>query len=197
MPSSLPTFVLGYHGCDKKVGEKILSGKANLNFSENNYDWLGNGIYFWENDPTRAIDYAKSIKDNPERGNIKEPFVIGAVIDLGHCLNLLECNSLQVLKQGYVLLKKALEKSQIPLPENLHPLHEENDLLLRNLDNAVITMVHTYNKESNSLEYDSVRAAFWEGEDLYPNAGFKEKNHIQICVRNKKCVKGLFRVNKS
>jgi hypothetical protein len=23
-----------------------------------------------------------------------------------------------------------------------------------------------------------------EGEELYPSAGFKEKNHVQICIRN-------------
>jgi hypothetical protein len=28
---------------------------------------------------------------------------------------------------------------------------------------------------------------------LYPNAGFKEKNHIQICVRTPGSIKGFFR----
>jgi len=28
----------------------------------------------------------------------------------------------------------------------------------------------------------------WEN----PGAGFKEKNHIQICVRNRNCIKGYF-----
>ena len=30
MYSSLPAFVLGFHGCDKSVGEKILAGKENI-----------------------------------------------------------------------------------------------------------------------------------------------------------------------
>jgi hypothetical protein len=41
------SFVLGYHGCDKKVGERVLAGER-LKPSENEYDWLGHGIYFWE-----------------------------------------------------------------------------------------------------------------------------------------------------
>lgn len=53
-----PSFVLGFHGCDKKVGEGILSGKIQHEFSENDYDWLGRGIYFWENDPYRAREWA-------------------------------------------------------------------------------------------------------------------------------------------
>ena len=33
---------------------------------------------------------------------------------------------------------------------------------------------------------------FWEGADLYPGAGFKEKNHIQIAIINPNCIKGFF-----
>ena len=40
--------------------------------------------------------------------------------------------------------------------------------------------------------YESIRAAFWEGDELYLTAGFKEKNHIQICIRNQNCIKGYF-----
>ena len=36
------------------------------------------------------------------------------------------------------------------------------------------------------------RGVFFEGDDLYPNAGFKEKNHIQIAIRNTNCIKGFF-----
>jgi len=39
---------------------------------------------------------------------------------------------------------------------------------------------------------DSVHGIFNEGEELYPNAGFREKDHIQICVRNPNCIKGFF-----
>jgi hypothetical protein len=38
-----------------------------------------------------------------------------------------------------------------------------------------------------------VRAAFIEGEPLYPNAGFNDRNHIQLCVVNPRCIKGYFR----
>ena len=40
-------FVYGYHGCPRDVADKVLSGRgANLNSSENDYDWLGSCIYF-------------------------------------------------------------------------------------------------------------------------------------------------------
>jgi hypothetical protein len=39
---------------------------------------------------------------------------------------------------------------------------------------------------------NSVRGVFFEGPDLYLNSGFKEKDHIQICIRNPNCIKGYF-----
>lgn len=35
------SFVLGYHGCDRKVAERVLAGKQQLIPSRNDYDWLG------------------------------------------------------------------------------------------------------------------------------------------------------------
>lgn len=70
--------VIGFHGCDQSVVEAVIAGKTELLASTNDYDWLGNGIYFCE------------------------------------------------------------------------------------------------------------------GQELYPNAGFREKNHIQICVCNPNCIKGYF-----
>jgi hypothetical protein len=40
--------------------------------------------------------------------------------------------------------------------------------------------------------FDSVRAAIWEGEELYPGAGFRKGNHIQIAILNHSCIKGVF-----
>jgi len=69
------SFVLGYHGCDKAIGLLAVAGKLDLIQSEKAYDWLGPGVYFWEGDPLRALDWARWKKFN-------EPFVVGAVIDL-------------------------------------------------------------------------------------------------------------------
>ena len=193
---SRPTgFAIGFHGCDETVGERIISGKDRLSPSNNKYDWLGTGIYFWENDPARAHKYASFMRDNPKFSipKIIKPFVLGAIIDLGFCLNLVNSQSLDVVKQGYKTLCELSKASGIALPENKKPIGEEDDLLLRNLDCAVINTIHTFNKERGMTSYDSVRGVFFEGEELYPKAGFKEKNHIQICILNPNCIKGYFR----
>lgn len=54
-----PNLILGFHGCSKEVGMKAINGDTELILSHNDYDWLGDGTYFWENDYDRALEFAK------------------------------------------------------------------------------------------------------------------------------------------
>ena len=165
----LPSMVLGFHGCDASVGEAVLKGKVpHLATSANEYDWLGGGIYFWENDPRRAMEWAIAGMNNPgiTKGKITKPFVVGAVIELGHCLNLMSRHCIEELKVAHQLLVSASKAAGVPLPEDA---------------------------DKEVPAYDTVRAAFREGEPAYEGAGFEEKNHIQIAVRDKARIKGYFR----
>ncbi len=191
MYSTLPTFILGFHGCDQRVVDDVVCGRQQLRLSENDYDWLGHGIYFWENDPVRAYEYAIMLRDNPRRGQgtVEQPAVLGAVIDLGYCMNLMESSTLQLLSLAYSALCNSLQTDGEDLPRNLPGKSGGEELLLRYLDCAVIEFVH---KLRSDIFFDSIRGLFIEGEDLYPNAGFKTKNHIQVCVRNPNCIKGYF-----
>ena len=74
------------------------------------------------------------------------------------------------------------------MPKNVN-VSGSKDRLLRRLDCAVIENLHTLNTEN---PFDSVRGVFVEGDPLYEGAGFNEKNHIQICVRNPNCIKAFF-----
>ena len=81
------SFVLGYHGCDGTVAARLLAG-ARWQPSQNDYDWLGEGRYFWEANPRRGLDFAIEASKRP-RAKIKNPAVVGAIIDLGNCLDLM------------------------------------------------------------------------------------------------------------
>jgi hypothetical protein len=108
-------FVLGYHGCDKEVGERILSGETDFQTKENSWDWLGHGIYFWENNPKRAIQWARlkaKLSENKGEKPIS-PFAVGAIIDVGNCLDLTEARSLQIVKEGYKSLKDIFDVFRI------------------------------------------------------------------------------------
>lgn len=41
----LTSFLLGFHGTDAATADAIFAGNTHLAPSENDYDWLGHGIY--------------------------------------------------------------------------------------------------------------------------------------------------------
>lgn len=180
------SFILGYHGCDKAVGEQILKGEA-FKPSNNDYDWLGPGIYFWEANPLRGVDFAREAK---KRGtsNIKRPFVIGSVISLGLCLDLTTAAGIAQIRAAHKSLLEFAAKAGHELPKN------SPDGSLRRLDCAVIQMLHTIRSERGDQRVDTVKGVFLEGGQVYEGSGFYEKTHIQIAVCNSDCIKGVFRV---
>lgn len=188
----LPGLLLGFHGTDEATAERVLAGKEHLKPSKNSYDWLGHGIYFWEYSPQRALEFAEQAVKSPRfsKGKILKPAVVGAVIDPGQCLNLLEASALGQLKETYTLL--AVGDCQL---ENVGGI----DQLQRHLDCAVVELLHEIRKSAQPDEqltlpaYQTVRGAFWEGNEIYPGAGFKEKSHVQLVVRDTGCIKGYFR----
>lgn len=185
-------FVLGFHGCDSTLAEQVVLGQKMLNKSDHDYDWLGHGIYFWENNVDRAEQWAI---DNSQRkdSKIKKPGVLGAYLNLGNCLDLTDSNSLQQLKLPYETLQKTCFLAGIEMPINKDPERiKSKDRILRKLDCAVITILHELRQNANMPAFDSVRGVFGEGEELYPGAGFREKNHIQIAIINPNCIKGFF-----
>jgi len=176
------------------TGENILAGRSALEPSENDYDWLGPGIYFWESDPKRALEWAQYKVAKKESD---APFVLGAVIDLGNCLDLMARNDLELVKSAYELLKTAHDTDPKlgPLPKNGKGHEADGDLLLRRLDCAAIQVLHSALDSENVEPFDTVRGLFTEGDPLFPGSGFRVKTHIQIAVRNPDMIKGVFRVS--
>jgi hypothetical protein len=192
---SKPNLIIGFHGCEKEDQNKLLSDIKYFKESHENYDWLGHGMYFWDNNPERALIWANNKK---KAGTLKEPAVIGAVIDLGRCFDLLDSTNIQILKEGYALFIKESLKLNKPLPQNKnYSKSKGNDKVLRYLDCAVIEYTSKFLQDKGEKPFDSVRAIFVEGEPIYPDAGFNEKSHIQICIINPNCIKGMFLQRKS
>ncbi|HWB52862.1 MAG TPA: hypothetical protein VG722_01675, partial [Tepidisphaeraceae bacterium] len=181
MDSASTSFILGYHGCDRAVAESVLSGRQSLHPSENDYDWLGDGIYFWEHNAQRAYEFACELRAHPRnKRQIKHPTVVGAIIDLALCLNMLDSRYIAMVRRAHQEMVAQAQATGAELPEN----SVGSDLLLRKLDCAVIRFLHKAREAAGNAPFDTVRAAFFEGQRLYTNAGFAAKNHIQICVRN-------------
>jgi hypothetical protein len=181
-----PFQITGFHSCDREVGLRILNGDDELRVSTNPWDWLGPGVYFWEQNPARALEYAIEVAKGAQKnsGPIKTPFVIGAIIELGNCLNLIEPNSINIVKQAHTSLEQLINDSGQKMPVNKGAN--------RKLDCAVIQMVHETNKRLDIPVYDTIRSAFIEGDEIYPGSNFTERLHIEICVINTSLIKGYF-----
>jgi hypothetical protein len=180
-----PRVVFGYHGCDRSTLRKALDGET-LRPSRNKYDWLGSGIYFWEDSPSRAERWAR--ESAPGRPDVRNPAVLGAVLELKNCLNLTDPETIGMLQLAHQDFIKRCREASVPAPVNFG-----RDLGARFLDCAVMEHLHTLNESAGRPPFDSVRAFFTEGEPAYENAGFRILDHVQICIRNPRCIIGYFR----
>ena len=149
------SFILGYHGGDRTVGEALLRGES-FKVSDNDYDWLGPGVYFWESNPRRGMEFAREA--SLRRGaKISKPFVGGAIIELGSCLDLTTSSGIDQIRiahQSSLALSKA---GGWELPRN------SSDGLRRYLDCAVIRRLHGILEDNGMPSIDSVKGIFLEG----------------------------------
>lgn len=110
MPHHQPFQITGFHSCDREIGRRVLNGDDELKPSDNKWDWLAHGIYVWEQNPARALEYAlESASGNQfNKIPIKTPFVLGATIELSNCLNLIKPQSLQIVQEAYQRIRDRL-----------------------------------------------------------------------------------------
>jgi hypothetical protein len=163
--------------------------------STQDYDWLGVGSYFWENDAVRAYQWATE-----PRRKFEQPSVVGAAIELGNCLDLMTQTGIAAVKIAYEGFMAMAKASGISTPKNIDPTPDSSgDRVIRRLDCAVMNYLFeilqtAQEADPRSQPYTTVRALFPEGKKLYTDAGFLEKTHIQICVRNPEQILGVFRI---
>lgn len=174
--------VLGFHGCEESFAADLLTrgepAIAGWQPSSKPYDWLGHGIYFWEHSPERALRWAQLRR-------CTSPAVVGAIIQLGRCFDLTDVRYTEMLSAGYEDLKAEYEGVDLPLPTN----RVGDDRKARFLDCAVLNRCLA----TMDPPFQTVRGAFWEGEPAYPGAMIRKESHVQVAVRDHRCILGVFR----
>lgn len=177
--------IVGYHGCRASFARDLLVGKISPHDwapSQNEYDWLGTGIYFWEHSPGRALRWAR------ERYG-KSAAVVGAVIQLGACFDLLDEEHTRLLALAFENYRSMSSLRNVPLQKN-----RGVDWKLRALDCAVINSCLD-ELESRNIGFDTVRGGFLEGPPIFEGTTISAETHIQVAVRNHACILGVFRPN--
>ena len=177
--------VIAYHGCDAAVRDRLLSGEPFIQ-SSNDFDWLGAGTYFWEYGERRALQFAH---DQQQRGKVANPAVVGALIQLGNCFDLMDTRFTDELASAFDMFEATHRGHGTTMPKNAGV-----DLKLRRLDCAVLNFYLTHLEKSDPAErYDVVRCGFVEGEPAFEGSGIYQQSHVQLAVRNPDCILGVFR----
>lgn len=175
----LPRIVVGYHGCHRQFAADLIAGRADLEawrMSQNDYDWLGEGVYFWEYAPGRAWQWAR------ERYR-EEGAVVATEVHLGRCLDLADTAFTDLIRRSYdgtVALYKSLG--------GILPKNGGRDFKLRKLDRLVIDRVTKTADGPGGVHYQTIRCPFEEGEPVYDGGMIRTQSHVQIAVRDRACI---------
>ena len=177
--------VIGYHGTKRSIAEQIVLGNQPFGWSGNDDDWLGHGVYFWEHAPQQAWWWAKRRSVQQKWG--EEPAVLGAMIRLGACFDLLDPFNLQQLERFHQEYVKACAAANLPIRENANN-HKYLDCETFKFSYAAF--------ENEGVKVDSCRAVFVPtGKRAWTRSGIYRQAHIQICVRNLKRILGTWLVS--
>lgn len=176
--------IVGYHGTSVDIAARLVDGHP-FGSSANDDDWLGHGIYFWEYAPQQAWWWAC-------RRHSKSPAVIGAMIRLGRCLDLLDPGNVPVLKQAHSVLRSDMKSAKREMPKNANT-HKY-------LDCAVFQ--HLFSEmDALGYEYETCRAVFVPIEGgklprLWMRSGVFQGGHIQVTVRRPENILAVWPVRK-
>jgi len=168
--------VQGFHGTSREVAELILNNGAQyFQLSQNEYDWLGDGVYFWENNLTRAMTWAKQHFQD-------EAAVLEATISLADCMDLTDDYWKQRLAEAYVSLKVVYRRLKKRLPKQTALRHDRDKVVIEHLIEQLWM---------NGKSIRCVRGSFDEGRRIFPLSAIRRQSHIQIAVRDTSLITNL------
>lgn len=161
------TRIHGFHGTSlSNAHEIIVSG---FRLSSNDWDWLGDGVYFFQDAPRRAWDWARN--HYPD-----EPAVLASMIRLDHCMDLVDLGWKDVLADAFATLSDELSRQLLPLPRQTALAHR--------LDRLVVNLAIEHLERTGQGAISVVRGAFTEGSPMFPGSHLLERTHIQAAVRD-------------
>ena len=177
MPDSIldPIELVGYHGTNIESARQIL--QTGFTPSRNNYDWLGKGVYFWQDAPYRAWNWAGEYCK--KKGG--DPAVIRSLVRIrrNEFIDLLDYsqdpNWTNFIRTAHQCLQQQTS-SRLPPNKRAIGYHALDKLVLDTLVEDILKPI-----DINIL---AIRACFQEGEEIYPGSAIYNKSHIQIAVRD-------------
>jgi hypothetical protein len=157
----------GYHGTSATHAAVIL--RDGFRPSDNDYDCLGHGVYFFEDGLAQAAAWAT-------RAHRSELAVVEADVRLEDCLDLKDTVGwVPLLAQVHGEVLRVSREQGLPLPRQTSSTHR--------LDRVVIEVtVAILEREGTRIR--AVRAVFAEGTPAFQGSFLSEGFHVQVAVRD-------------
>ncbi len=175
--------VVGYHGTTATCARNIL--RDGFEPSTHAWDWLGKGIYFFEENRDRAVAWTPLSERKPRRGPKAHRVVLGALIDLNGAMDLTEPYTASVLTLTAKGLEAVFAKDGRPLPKN--------DTAGRRYFDKILIDSHCFIREKEGSPVPVVRGVFEEGELVHPHSSIRALSHVQLAVRDPAAILGVWR----
>jgi len=164
-----PPSVEGFHGTSLAAARAIVK-EQRMSASANPYDWLGDGVYFWEGAQKAAWLWAERAFPGEEIG------VVHARILLGVCLDMITREFDEMYRYAASILDERRRAQNEALLVNNRKNHARDravyNLLCEHMDRPV----------------DCVRDVYAEGDRLSDGSPSADGSHLHLCVRNPKMI---------
>ncbi len=159
---------IGYHGTTLEAAKMI--AREGFKISSNEYDWLGDGIYFFQDSQSRAWEWAYQVSSKRN----SPPVVIACQIDLTNCWDLLDPAAVRRLGNYYNDVLNFYNRTGAVKPRQSGGY--------RGMDRIVLNYACNVLNETQPT-ITVVRGAFEEGVPAFPGSGISDGQHIQLAVR--------------
>lgn len=191
--------IVGYHGTSRANADELLQGGSPLKLSGNLGDWLGRGIYFWQDAPQRAAVWAgRSGLANDDIAVLK------AEICLDGCLDLFDLQTFRELRLVYPkfiefeeVLGFSWYQSELVVQAGrayFAGASSDRSDIMNHRDRALIDWYVEFLK-SEGMVIKSVRGVFLYGKSIFRQSFLFDWSHSQIAVIDSGAIFNLQLIN--
>lgn len=171
--------VVGYHGTTEAHAREIMN-RAYPIHNRREVDWLGDGLYFWQDAPHRALWWANrrvayERGEYPERGP-QSPAVLQVEVDFTNALDFLDRTP--AIERLLRAAHRLLASTSPSMPANAVDRHA--------LDCAVINVAVERQAMETGILHHCVRGIFISENPspYYPGSALLKEAHVQFSVRS-------------
>lgn len=158
-------YFLGFHGTKQDLGKIILTTRQ-FKFSRDDEEWLGPGIYFFEDDIKQAENFcAKARKYNTW-------MIIKSDIEADIIIDLIKKDDFDEFEKIAHKIKDRCKKRKDGKPRTL-------------MNNVILNVMY------EAKPYDLVRAVFPVPKTNCADRTNVSPHQIQLCIRNHNCIKSI------